>query len=127
MDKACLVIFLSESLLVPSSALQEYIHWEEIDDTHAKAIIKHYGINASGLFTFSEDGEMLSFTTEDKSNNSGWQSEWSVICGNYKKKMLLCTQQYFKQYGNYDEGDLVYFTGNNIKFSMVNNILHTFV
>ena len=50
MDKASLVTFLSECLLVPNAALQDYITWEAVDDLHARATISYYGISASGMF-----------------------------------------------------------------------------
>lgn len=119
MDKACLVTSLSESLLMPNAALQEYIQWEEIDDTHAKAIIKYYDITASGIFTFSEDGEMLSFTTEDRAvtNPDGTMEyvKWSVVCGNYNEENGIKHPTMFQAVWNYDDGDFVYFDGNNIK------------
>jgi hypothetical protein len=66
MDKACLVTVLSESLYVPNIALQDYITWEAIDDTHAKAVITAFGLSAGGIFTFNEAGEALEFTTDDR-------------------------------------------------------------
>lgn len=65
-DNASLVTFLSECLIIPNVALQDYIVWEEIDDLHAKAAIYYYGISANGVFTFNEKGEMRSFTTDDR-------------------------------------------------------------
>ncbi len=39
MNKACLATVLSESLiLIPKAALQPYITWEPMDDTHARAL-----------------------------------------------------------------------------------------
>ena len=66
MDKACLVTILSESLIIPNVALQDYIQWEELDETHAKATITYYGISASGIFTFDRNGAMVSFDTKDR-------------------------------------------------------------
>lgn len=87
MDKACLVTVLSECLLVPNVALQDYFSWESIDDTHAKATISYFGITASGVFTFSENGEMLRFTTEDRVavdfEGNARQASWSAECSDY--------------------------------------------
>jgi len=49
MDEASLVTFLSESLLIPNAALQEYITWCEIDNLHAEATISYYGKTVSGI------------------------------------------------------------------------------
>jgi hypothetical protein len=47
MNKSSLADCLAESLLMPNLALQDFIKWEEIDETHAKATITYYGISAS--------------------------------------------------------------------------------
>jgi len=67
MDQSSQVTFLSEILLFTNAALQEYVTWEAIDDLHAKAAMSYYGISVSGIFTFNESGEMLSFETDDRS------------------------------------------------------------
>lgn len=60
MDKASLVTYLSECLIIPNAALQDYITWEEIDALHAKATIAYYGSTASGVFAFNENGDEYS-------------------------------------------------------------------
>ncbi|NLI91472.1 MAG: hypothetical protein GX434_04490 [Peptococcaceae bacterium] len=116
MDRACLVTVLSESLYVPNIALQDYIQWEAIDDTHAKATITFSGIKASGIFTFNEAGEMLEFRTNDRTNTSFDGSKqsipWSAICEDYKQNEKGILQPTgFKAVWHYPEGDLVYFDG----------------
>lgn len=121
MDKACLVTILSESLFIPNIALQNYITWEAIDDTHAKASITAYGTSASGFFTFNEEGETLEFTTNDRMavgfDGSKQSIPWSAVCEGYQKNengILKPTR--FKAVWHYPEGDLVYFDGK-IKLS----------
>lgn len=116
MDKACLVTILSESLFIPNIALQDYITWEAIDDTHAKASITAYGTSASGFFTFNEEGEALEFTTNDRMavgfDGSKQSIPWSAVCEGYQKNengILKPTR--FKAVWHYPEGDLVYFDG----------------
>jgi hypothetical protein len=115
MDKSSLVTFLSESLLIPSAALQDYIVWEAIDDSHAKATISYYGISAGGIFTFNEQGEMLSFTTDDREASStdgtSEKVKWSVVCGDYKETNGIKKPTVFQAVWHYDDGDLVYFNG----------------
>jgi len=118
MDKSSLVTFLAESLFVPSAALQDYIVWEPIDDLHAKATISYYGISASGIFTFSESGEILSFTTEDReviaTNGTSEKAKWSVVCKEYKEINGIKKPTVFQAIWSYDDGDLVYFDGKGI-------------
>ncbi len=115
MDRASLVTVLSESLLIPNVALQEYIVWEDIDDLHAKATIFHYGISASGIFTFNINGEMLAFTTNDRSavstDGSNEKVKWSVRLSDYVQSNGIRVPTDFKAIWNYNDGDLVYFDG----------------
>lgn len=118
MDKASLVTFLSECLIVPSSALQNYITWEEIDDLHAKATIAYYGKNASGIFTFKENGDLLSFTSDDReavsTNGKSEKVRWSVVFSDYKKKDDISQPTRFQAIWHYDDGDLIYFDGEDV-------------
>lgn len=115
MDKSSLVTFLSESLLIPSAALQDYIVWEAIDDSHVKATISYYGISAAGVFTFNDQGEMLSFTTEDREASStdgtSEKVKWSVVCGDYKETNGIKKPTLFQAVWHYNDCDLVYFNG----------------
>lgn len=115
MDKSSLVTFLSESLMVPNAALQDYIVWEPIDNLHAKATINCYGISASGIFTFNEKGEMVSFTTDDReaasTDGTSEKVKWSIVCGEYKEINGIKKPTFFQAIWNYDDGDLVYFDG----------------
>lgn len=118
MDKASLVTCLSECLLVPNMALQDYIVWEEIDALHAKAAISHYGITAGGIFTFNENGEMLSFTTDDReataTDGTSKKVKWTAVCSNYVETNGIKKPTVLKAIWHYDDGDLVYFDGKDV-------------
>lgn len=114
MDQSGLVTFLAECLLIPNAALQDYVDWEAIDDCHAKATISRYGISVSGVFTFNEKGEMLSFTTDDRGvalDGTGKKVRWSIVCDNYKEINGTKKPTFFQAIWHYDDGDLVYFDG----------------
>jgi len=115
MDKSSLVTFLSESLIVPNAALQNYIVWAAVDDLHARATISYYGISASGVFAFNERGEMLSFTTDDReaasTDGTSEKVKWSIICKDYKEINGIRKPTVFQAIWNYDDGDLIYFDG----------------
>lgn len=122
MDKASLVTFLSESLFVPDAALQNYITWEAMDDTHAKATINYLGKSGSGVFTFSETGEMLEFTTDDREAidfaGNKKKVRWSAICGDYRQdKDGILRPTALQAVWHYPEGDMIYFDGDDIAFS----------
>jgi hypothetical protein len=117
MDISCLVTVLSYCLIVPSMALRDYIIWENIDDTHAKATTSYYGISASVIFTFTQKGEMVSFTTNDrweaKDNGIKTQTPWSVLLSNYEKKDGIMQPTSFKVVWHYENEDSVYFDSEN--------------
>lgn len=117
MNKACLVTVLSESLIVPSVALQDYIAWDSIDDTHARATISYDDISASGIFTFSEEGEPLSFTTDDRAvvgtDGTLQQVRWTALFGDYKMMNGIKQPSHLQAVWNYDSGDLIYFDSDD--------------
>lgn len=118
MDKASLVTFLSECLLVPHAALQDYVSWEAVDDLHAKATISFYGISASGVFTFNESGEALAFTTDDReavtSDGRSEKVRWSAILRDYQENGGIKKPTVLQAVWHYDEGDLIYFSSRDV-------------
>lgn len=118
MNKASLVTFLSECLIIPNAALQDYIVWEEIDNLHAKATISYYGITASGIFAFNEKGEMLSFTTNDREataiDGTSEKVKWSAVCSEYEETNGIKKPTSLQAIWHYDDGDLVYFDGKDV-------------
>jgi len=120
MDKACLATILSECLIFPNIALQDYITWTAVDDTHAEATITHDGVTASGLFTFSEKGEMIAFTTNDRAytgtDGTIKQAGWSALLNNYQATNGIKHPSHLKAVWHFDEGDLVYFDSDNALF-----------
>ncbi len=119
MDQAALATFLAESLLVPNAALQDYITWEGIDETHARAVITYGDISAQGIFTFGETGEMLSFTTDDRAlyqtDGTVEHVRWSAVCGDYREQDGYCLPTALQAVWHYSDGDLVYFDGKNVR------------
>ena len=116
MDKASLVTFLSEALVLPSAALQDYIKWEAIDDTHAKATITYYGTSASGIFTFDNNGLMKSFRTKDRiatdTDGSTQEGEWSAVILDYENVNGLRKPKVLLGVWHFPEGDCIYFNEN---------------
>ncbi len=116
MDKACLATYLAESMFAPSILLQDYISFEEISDYEVKATISYAGQTASGIFTFNEQYEFVSFTTNDRavSNTDGTMEyiPWSAVCGEYcVSESGIKYPTKFKAIWNYPDGDFVYFDG----------------
>lgn len=116
MDRACLATFLAESLFAPTILLQDYITFEEIGEFEVRATISYKGQKASGIFTFNEQYEMISFTTKDRGvvNADGTMEyvPWSALCGEYTvAESGICYPTKFQAVWNYPDGDFVYFDG----------------
>lgn len=114
MDKACLATYLAESMFAPSILLQDYISFEEISDYEVEATISYEGQTASGIFTFNEQYEFISFTTNDRavSNSDGTMEyiPWSAVCEEYAvSENGIKYPTKFKAIWNYPDGDFVYF------------------
>lgn len=116
MDKACLVTFLAESLFAPTILLQDYIVFEEINDLEVQATINYKGQTASGIFTFNEQYEMISFTTNDRAvaeqDGSMNYVPWSAHCSNYQLSddgIKHPTQ--FQAIWHYPDEEFIYFDG----------------
>ena len=116
MDKACLATFLAESLFAPSILLQDYITFEEISDFEVRATITYGGQTASGVFTFNEQYEMISFTTNDRAaTGTDGNTEyipWSAICSDYQlSENGMKHPTKFQAVWSYPDEDFVYFDG----------------
>ncbi|MDD2190899.1 MAG: hypothetical protein PHV71_08455 [Eubacteriales bacterium] len=116
MNQSSLVNCLAESLLVPSIALQDFIVWEEVDESSVKGTISYYGVSVSGTFTFDENGYLTTFTTDDRiyvdTNGNAQQVQWSAICGDYREVNGIMQPKTLKAIWHLSEGDLVYFDGH---------------
>ena len=116
MDRACLATFLAECMFVPTVLLQDYICFEEISDYQVKATITAYGQTVSGTFTFNEDYEMVSFSTNDRavtgSDGTVEYVPWTAVCGSYEIGADgINHPTSFQAIWNYQDGDFIYFDG----------------
>lgn len=87
MDQATLVRYLAEIVWFPTAALNNYIEWEEIDSTSAKAIMSYRGVTASGVFEFDPQGRVVNFTAERYMEKNGEYDleTWAVSMDEYKE------------------------------------------
>jgi len=119
MNKAGLVTYLSECILMPHALLQDFINWVYIDEAHVRATITYDGISASGVYEFDDNGAMRSFTTEDREFNDGngniQKVRWSAVCDDYKDVKGIKYPTNFKGVWHLKTGDLVYFDGRDIE------------
>lgn len=125
MDKSALVTVLSETFILPTYALQDYIEWKAIDDNNAKARLTYNDINVSGTFSFNDKGEMISFYTNDRysAEKDGTYKKipWSVRVNNYCKKNGIRFPCEIKVIWHNEGGDFEYFKGeiSNIEYNIM--------
>jgi hypothetical protein len=109
MNISAAVTYLSESLIIPSCALQKFIHWESIDKNHAKASIEYLGVKAEGSFSFDNDGKFIKFTTDerymDTGNGKPEKQKWTVSVNTYMDKHGLKIPAKKKAVWNLPSGD----------------------
>lgn len=115
MNMSAAVTYLSESLIIPSCALQKFIHWESIDQNHAKASIEYLGVKAEGIFSFDNDGKFIKFMTDerymDTGNGKSEKQKWTVVVDTYTDNNGLKIPSKMKAVWNLYNGDYEYFNG----------------
>lgn len=79
-DQGTMLRYLAEIVWFPSAALNDYIQWEQIDSTTAKATMTYGGITASGLFKFDANGDVISFEAKRYYDRKGGASleDWFI-------------------------------------------------
>lgn len=117
MDQAALVTYLSECLLVPSALLYNDIEMEEISEYEVRATITRGEIKVSGIFTFNEEYEPVSFKTDQRAmtqeDNSLVYVPWTAVIGEYRVGASGLKQPtVFKAIWNFEDHDFTYFEGN---------------
>lgn len=116
MDRSCLVTWLAESLLAPNGALQEFVQWEAIDDTRARATITWQGTSASGVFVFAGTGELQSFRTSDRvavgMDGQEVKADWSAYFEDYRSSGGVRRVGVMRAAWHVEGGDVVYFNRN---------------
>jgi hypothetical protein len=60
-DQGSMLRYLAEMIWFPTSVFSDYIQWEQIDALTAKATMRYGGIEASGIFTFTPEGDVSGF------------------------------------------------------------------
>ncbi|RKD32453.1 DUF6544 family protein [Thermohalobacter berrensis] len=86
-DQGTLLRYLGEIVWFPTAALSDYIKWEEVDSNSAKATMSYGEITASGIFTFNDKGDVISFTAKRYMETNGQfkLETWTIPLDEYKK------------------------------------------
>jgi hypothetical protein len=86
MNEAAMIRFLAETCWFPSAALTEYIKWESINKFSSKATMTYKDITVSGIFNFSESGDIKGFEALRYYGNDEKASleKWIIEVQDYK-------------------------------------------
>lgn len=72
LDEGSMQRYLGEMVWFPSLALSEFISWEAIDKTSARATMNYKGTTGTGTFYFNEAGDFIKFSAlRFKDNTEG--------------------------------------------------------
>lgn len=63
-DQGTLVRYLNEIMWFPTAYLSDYISWEPIDSTSARAIMTDHGATVSAVLHFDKDGRLVNFVAD---------------------------------------------------------------
>ena len=86
-DQGTLLRYLAETMWFPTAALSDYIKWEEIDPTSARATMSYGGVTASGVFMFNGNGDPVNFIAKRYMEVNGQYilETWSIPLKEYSE------------------------------------------
>ncbi|WP_347925605.1 DUF6544 family protein [Pontimicrobium sp. SW4] len=85
-NQGAMIRFLAEICWFPSAVINDNITWESINDTSAKATLTINDKSVLGLFTFSDEGNLMSFEAQRYygGKNDSKLEKWYVEMLSYK-------------------------------------------
>ncbi|TDA65871.1 MAG: hypothetical protein D9V47_12290 [Clostridia bacterium] len=113
-NQGSLLRFLSEIMWFPTAALSEYIKWEPVDKDSAKATMSYKGATASGVFTFSEQGDAIHFVAKRyySAADGGYSLEtWSGAASDHRGFGGIRIPAKAEVMWNLETGDFSYWKG----------------
>jgi hypothetical protein len=69
-DQGALLRYLNETMWFPSAALCDYLAWEGIDSSSARATMSYQGVTASAVFHFDREGRLTDMNAARYMDNS---------------------------------------------------------
>ncbi|MFP4078193.1 MAG: DUF6920 family protein [Candidatus Izemoplasmataceae bacterium] len=83
LNESALHRFLLEVPWYPTAALEDYMTWEAIDETSAKAVLTHKGMRVEAIFTFDDEG-LVKTVEADRYKDSDVDAERLPCIGTIK-------------------------------------------
>lgn len=120
MYKAGLISWLAEGVVLnPCILLSDYVTYEEIDSAHVMAVIDYNGVEGKGIFTFDQQGKLLSFESDERQVEEvngvmtaiGWRAEY----GDYKERDSIMIPDTMRAVKVYSDKEVVYFDADDIE------------
>ncbi len=115
MDTSETVTFFNDMcVMAPGALIDKRIEWLEVVGNKVKASFTNNGITISAWLYFNEKGEMVNFTSEDRSalgvNGITSKHKWSTPMRDYKTINGYKLASYAEAIYTYPEGDFTYAT-----------------
>lgn len=102
-------LFNDMCLMVPATLIDERIQWEFIDSLTTKAIFTNRGISISAILYFNEMGQLINFTSDDRTAISDMrQYRFSTPISEYKNINGINVPTYGEALWHYPDGEFVY-------------------
>jgi len=108
-------------LMVSATLIDKRIQWEPIDSLTTKAIFTNRGISISAILYFNETGQLINFTSDDRTAISDMkQYRFSTPVAGYKNINGINVMSGGEAIWHYPDGDFVYgkFNLKNIKYNL---------
>lgn len=102
-------LFNDMCLMVPATLIDKRIQWEPIDSLTTKAIFTNKGISISAILYFNENGQLVNFTSDDRTAISDMkQYRFSTPIKDYKNINGINVPTYGEAIWHYPDGEFVY-------------------
>ena len=116
-------LFNDMCLMVPATLIDKRILWEPIDSLTTKAIFTNRGISISATLYFNETGQLINFTSDDRTTISDMkQYRFSTPITDYKNINGRNVPTYGEAIWHYPDGEFVYgkFKLQTIQYNLSN-------
>jgi hypothetical protein len=86
-DQGAALRYLGETIWFPSAALGPYVSWDAIDDTHAKATMRHGEQAVAAVFTFDSRGRVVRVDANRYlgGGKDARLTRWSATCSDWRR------------------------------------------
>ena len=114
-------LFNDMCLMVPATLIDKRIQWQPIDSLTTKAVFTSRGISVSAILYFNELGQLINFTSDDRTAISDMkQYRFSTPVAAYKNINGINVMSGGEAIWHYPDGEFVYgkFNLKNIKYNL---------